>query len=371
MNTYFDNSSTSFPKPPQVAAAITHYLNHIGGTYGRAAYNRVMQASAETEACRDLVAQIIGTTLSDNIGFTLNATASLNLLIQGLCKPGDHVLTSPMEHNAVARPLHALCQQGIITRDMLEADHDGRVIAHKIAEKITPHTRLVIINHMSNVNGVIQPLEAIKKAIGNIPLLVDATQSAGKISIQADARHLDMVALTGHKSLLGPTGIGAFFVRNHSLVEPLVYGGTGSKSEMLEMPGFMPDKYEAGTQNIAGIFGLKAAIEHQPIPCHTPHDFLSLLAETEKLTSVTVIKAQNSNHQGELFSITHKQYDTGTLADILYRKGGIETRAGLHCAPLAHRHLGTFPDGTVRISLSPYHTPDDLKHLLRILQEID
>lgn len=371
MNTYFDNSSTSFPKPPEVAEAMTHHLNHIGGTYGRAAYGRVMQSSAIVEECRDLLADLLHTSDSEHIGFSLNATHAINVLIQGSLKRGDHVLISPMEHNAVARPLEAMRQRGIVTYDLMEADKSGRVNPSEIQALLKENTSLVIVNHLSNVNGIIQPIAAIKAAIGSVKLLVDATQSFGHIPVFVDKDQIDMIAFTGHKGLLGPTGVGAFYIKQPEALRPLLYGGTGSKSESIEMPDFMPDIFEAGTQNIVGICGLKAALENRPKSLHTREDFLHLMDSIEKISYLHIINRPAEAYQGEVFSINHSQYDCGSLGDIIYQKAGIETRTGLHCAPLAHRHMGTFPDGSLRISLSPYHSRTDIDHLISILQDIE
>ncbi|MFA8300538.1 MAG: aminotransferase class V-fold PLP-dependent enzyme [Hyphomicrobiales bacterium] len=371
MNTYFDNSSTSFPKPVEVSSAISDYLLNIGGTYGRAAYGRVLQSSSIVEECRDLIGCVIGTEDIEHIGFSMNATYALNLLIRGSLKEGGHVLISPMEHNSVARPLEVLRKEGKITYDILEADGSGLVSVDKIKEQVRVNTQLVVINHLSNVNGVIQSIGEIKQSIEDIKLLVDATQSVGSLAIDVDDRHIDMVAFTGHKGLLGPTGVGAFYVKDPKAVSPLIYGGTGSKSESLDMPEFMPDIFEAGTPNIVGICGLKAAIEHKPEPKHTYEDFLYLLRSIESLGMYDLYKSENISCQGEVFSLNHKEIDCGTLAYNLYEFGNIEVRTGLHCAPLAHKHIGTFPKGSLRVSLSPYHSRDDIEYLLSKLEEVE
>ncbi|MFA8450392.1 MAG: aminotransferase class V-fold PLP-dependent enzyme [Bacteroidales bacterium] len=371
MNNYFDNSSTSFPKPPQVAEAISHYLNVIGGTYGRAAYKRVLKASMEVEDCRDLLAEILNIDNPENICFSFNATTALNILIQGFCKKGDHILISPLEHNSVARPLEALAVKNIIEYDTLDTECDGKIKIEDIQRKIKPNTTAVIINHVSNVNGIIQPLGRIKKAIGNIKLIVDATQSIGHIPIDLIKDNIDMIAFTGHKGLLGPTGIGAFYIKNPVDIKSTIFGGTGSRSDSLQMPNFLPDKFEAGTQNIAGIFGLSAAIKNRPKAKHKRCDFKEFLEKLKTINHLHIFCAQDFEDQSEVISIQHKTLDCGTLGDKLYQKGEIEVRTGLHCSPLAHKFLGTYPDGCLRISLSPYHTCDDLERLLKILKEIE
>lgn len=369
MNLYFDNCATSFPKPPEVAEAMVNHLNITGGTYGRSAYPRILMSSSVVEECRDRLAGIIGTKESGKIVFTANATTALNLMIQGICSKGGHVLTSSMEHNAVARPLEHLRQMGRITWETLESAPDGRILPEKIASKLRPDTILVAICHMSNVNGMAQSPGEIKQAIGDIPLLVDASQSLGQFPVEADNWGIDFLAFTGHKSLLGPTGTGGAFIRDTGQIEPLIFGGTGSGSDSLLMPSILPDRFEAGTPNITGIHGLNAALKNRPEARHSREDFRELLKEVKKNLDYQVRCAGDFAHQGKLFSVVHRRKSGSELALAFYEKYGIECRAGLHCAPLAHRHLGSFPGGDCRFSLSPYHTPEELEFLARAIHD--
>ena len=214
MNLYFDNCATSFPKPSAVAEAMSRHLNETGGTYGRSAYPRILQSTRLVEECRDQLASLMGTSDGGKIIFTANATTALNLMIQGICKKGGHVLTSTMEHNAIARPLEHMRQLGLIEWEQLESDPDGRIQVEKIAAKLRTNTILVAICHMSNVNGMAQSPGAVKQAIGEIPLLVDASQSLGQHPVEVDKWGVDFLAFTGHKSLLGPTGTGGAFIRH-------------------------------------------------------------------------------------------------------------------------------------------------------------
>ncbi|TKG92839.1 aminotransferase class V-fold PLP-dependent enzyme [Puteibacter caeruleilacunae] len=370
MNLYFDNSSTSFPKPKAVADAMSDFMQHVGGTYGRAAYQRIWQTSSIVEDCRELLAETLETKASDNIFFTLNATHALNTLIKGLCKPGCHIITSPLEHNAVARPLYLLQEQGIIEWDIAEADADGKIKVDKLKSQLQKNTSLVIINHTSNVTGVTQPIKDIKKTIGGIKLLVDATQSIGCRPIGVDANDIDMVAFTGHKMLFGPTGTGGFFIKNPNMIDSFIQGGTGSNSLSYEMPHFTPDKFEAGTQNMVGIAGLNAALSNTPEPLHTRNDFLELIEKLEEIPHINVMKANNPEDQGRLFSITHTSRTPSEVAHTLYNEYEIETRAGLHCSPMAHQFYGTAPVGTCRISVSPFHSTDDFDELISALKAI-
>jgi cysteine desulfurase family protein len=370
MNLYFDNCATSFPKPSAVAEAMSKHLNETGGTYGRSAYPRILHSSKLVEECRDQLAGWMGTSEADKIILTANATTALNLMIQGICKKGGHVLTSVMEHNAIARPLEYLRQTGLIEWELMDSEPDGRIRIDKIAGKLRPNTILVAVCHMSNVNGMAQSPGKIKKAIGDIPLLIDASQSLGSHPVEADIWGVDFLAFTGHKSLLGPTGTGGAFMRHPELVAPLLYGGTGSGSDSLSMPSFVPDRFEAGTPNITGIHGLNAALHNRPVAKHTKDDYADLLEEVRQNKNYLLRCASDFTNQGKLFSVVHQSLSSSELAQRMYEQYGIESRAGLHCAPLAHRHLGSFPNGDCRFSLSPYHTPEELDYLAKAIYDV-
>ncbi len=366
-NGYFDCGATSFPKPPEVAREMARYLNEVGGPYGRSFYQRALEVSGVVEETRSLLADLLGAKSPERVVFTHNATHAVNIVLKGLSLQGKEVWISPLEHNAVARPLRRLKQDGQIKVRFLPAAADGRVEPERLV--FSQHTGLIVVNHQSNVNGVIQPIREIKERAGRIPVLVDAAQSLGHQPIDAGAWGIDFVAFTGHKGLLGPTGTGGLYLGGRHL-QPLIEGGTGSRSESSAMPGFLPDKFEAGTPNITGIFGLKAALMHRPVPVHTREDFLHIIQAVRQLPGLNVQAADREDHQGELFSITSGTMDCSTLGMRLYDEYGIETRLGLHCAPLAHHHLGTFPTGTVRISPSVYHCPEDFALLLAALTAI-
>jgi cysteine desulfurase family protein len=369
INGYFDCGATSFPKPREVALEMARYLNEVGGPYGRSFYGRALEVSGIVEETRSLLANHLGIRGSEKIVFTHNATHAVNIVLKGLPLHGKEVWISPLEHNAVARPLRRLKQDGQVTVRFLPAASDGRVEPERLGGLFSKRTGLIIVNHQSNVNGVIQPVREIKEQAGEIPVLVDAAQSVGHHPIDIEGWGLDFVAFTGHKGLLGPTGTGGLCLNGPSL-SPLIEGGTGSRSESSSMPGFLPDKFEAGTPNITGIFGLRAALLHTPAQAHSTEDFLRLLCGVRKLPGFAVQAALSEDHQGELFSITSRTMDSSSLGIRLYEDHGIETRLGLHCAPLAHRHIGTFPKGTVRISPSVYHGPRDFDILLAALTEI-
>lgn len=357
MNRYFDNATTSFPKPPAVAEAIADYITNCGGSYGRVATHRTLHSSTMVEHCRDLMALRLGVADADHIFFTLNATMAANTLLKGLNL--SKALVSPMEHNAIMRPLVALGVEIV----QLPSDSSGMIDLTQDID--TDGVSLVIINLQSNVNGVRQPIEDIAEwaKIHDLPLMVDTSQSLGWLT----GVDVDYVIFTGHKGLYGVTGVGGFYAKNPDSVTPLLYGGTGSRSESYLMPEIYPDRFEAGTPNITGIVALKAALENPPEPQHTHNEFLQML---DDINGYQLHVSSHRDCQGELFSITHRHMKPSEIAQRLYSEFGIETRSGLHCSPMAHRTLGTFPHGTVRFSMSPYHTIADLQHLSNSLTKI-
>ncbi|MCF7791507.1 MAG: aminotransferase class V-fold PLP-dependent enzyme [Victivallales bacterium] len=370
MNKYFDNAATSFPKPQNVGEEVLNYLNKTGGPYGRSFYKKALDVAVKVEDTREKLAELLKIYNPDNLAFSPNATFGLNTIIKSIVYSGSEVLVSGMEHNAVMRPLHQLGKERDFSMKYLPTAVDGTVITERINEVVTDKTSLAVINHQSNVNGVIQPVKEIKQTLENTPVLLDIAQSFGAVDIQLDDWGIDYAAFTGHKSLLGPTGIGGFYMKNPELISPLITGGTGSRSESYEYPQNMPDKFEGGTFNIAGIYGLYGALANKPAPYHTNDDFFSFIKEIKKLKKFSIYSAVHKQYQGNVFSIKSKEKSCSELCRILSDKYGISTRAGLHCAPLAHKTLKTFPEGTLRISPSIYHTLDDFNYVIKALAEI-
>ena len=368
-NGYFDNAATSFPKPSAVVNEITRYLSDVGGPYGRSFYSRALEASAIVEETRCLLAENLGTN-ADNIIFTPNATYAINTVLKGLNLRDKEVLTSPLEHNAVMRPLNSLIKTSGIKVNQLPAFDDGQIDVDKITDSLTSKTALVIINHQSNVNGVIQNIVEIKSKIGEIPILIDAAQSTGHLSLNIDDNKFDFVAFTGHKGLMGPTGTGGLYIKEPEMLPAFIAGGTGSKSESFEMPDFMPDKFEAGTPNITGIFGLYGALSSKPQKKHSSDDFFWLIDKIKKIKEYKVLCSNSREKQGELFSIVPQFSNSSELGRALYEKYNIQTRVGLHCSPLAHKYLKTYPHGTVRIAPSVFHVREDFEVLVRALKEL-
>jgi cysteine desulfurase family protein len=368
-NTYFDNAATSFPKPPSVAAAMARYLNEVGGPYGRSAYPRAFEVSKTVEKTRDLLAERMGARDGEQVVFTPNATHAINLVLRSVLGRGGRVLISPLEHNAVTRPLAAFASRCGVSFDLLPHFADGRVDPDRIEGMVTADTVLAVINHQSNVNGVIQPLDEIRERFGTVPLLVDASQSFGSIPLRVDDWNIDFLAFTGHKALLGPTGIGGLYMRKPAGLEPLVYGGTGSTSESFDMPDFVPDRFEAGTPNIVGIYGLLAALQEQTACRHSREEYGRFIEDLKSIPALRVLCADRFENQGDVISLLHTGHDPADLGRRLFDHFGIETRVGLHCAPLAHRTLGTFPGGALRIGVSPYHSADDFFYFTEAVRE--
>ncbi len=369
-NLYFDNASTSFPKPPSVAQAMLDYMTKIGGTYARGAYPRILQSSGIVEECRELLLEKIGANPNDNIVFTSNATEAANILLFGLGLKNCKVLVSPLEHNAIMRPLEQLRQTKGVIWEILPAHKDGKIDTEALKQVDKAGVELIIINHQSNLNGVIQPLTEIKQWAENIKLVVDTSQSLGYEDINVSNSHIDYLIFTGHKGLHGPTGTGGLYIKQGLVISPTKFGGTSTLSHSIQMPTTIPDSLEAGTPNMVGIAGLLAALKSPIDPQHTKNDFLEMLNKIKAIKNLNVYCAENTAHQGELFSVNHNLIKTHMFASELYDQFKIECRSGLHCAPLAHAHLGTSEVGSIRFSLSPYHTREDLSILYKALEKI-
>ncbi|NOU17986.1 MAG: aminotransferase class V-fold PLP-dependent enzyme [Bacteroidales bacterium] len=369
MNLYFDNASTSFPKPHEVGEYIARYLSE-GGTYGRAAYPRVFNASQLVEETRELVASVICTSLISNVLFTYNSTYALNTIILGFTYKHRKILISPLEHNAVGRPIEHLMQEFGIDYVIIPHFSDGLVDIEKLKTIDFSKIDLVIINHVSNVNGLIQPIKEIKQTIGDVPLLVDASQSLGKVPVKVDDWGIDMLAFTGHKGLLGPTGIGGLFIKNPELVKPLIYGGTGSNSDKLEMPKFYPDRFEAGTMNVLGIYGLCGALKNQSSAIYSHAVFRDIIDRLKTNKAIKLLIANKIDSQSDVFSIVPLKTSVSNFTKLLYDTHEIEVRGGLHCSPIAYQTLGEYPQGAVRVSLSNYHTDSELNHLYNCITDI-
>jgi cysteine desulfurase family protein len=397
---YLDNAATSFPKPPQVAEAMTYYMTEVGANPGRSGHRLSLEASRIVEHARERLATLFNITDPTRIAFTMNVTEALNMVIYGFLNAGDHVITSSMEHNSVVRPLKHLEESSFITLTIAPCDNKGLLDIDALPGLIGKNTALMVLNHASNVCGTIQDVRAVKNAIGDVPLMLDAAQTAGCYPIDVEADGIDFLAFTGHKALLGPQGTGGLYVREGLTIRPLKRGGTGSVSEQMQQPDFLPDALESGTRNNVGIAGLGSAVdfilgegvskirEHEEaltsallkalyhVPGVTIYGPLRAQDQTAtiSLTFDRILPIDSTDAVGGCGSINLAWMEEGTplpeAGDILDSQYDIYVRVGLHCAPLAHKTLGTFPEGTVRISMGYFNTLQDMEDTGKAIRKI-
>ncbi|WP_195268798.1 aminotransferase class V-fold PLP-dependent enzyme [Eubacterium sp. 1001713B170207_170306_E7] len=376
---YFDNASTSWPKAPDVASEMAGYLENTGCNVGRGSYGRAYEVSRKVYETREKLRCLFDAEDNKNVIFTANVTQAINMVLKGFLKPGDHVLISGLEHNAVVRPLEHLRKMGA-SYDVIPCDALGNLKTECIESRIKPETRAVVMTHGSNVSGGMLPIEAVGKLCAGHGLyfIVDTAQTAGLHGISMKKANISALCFTGHKGLMGPQGIGGFLVTDELAEQmiPLLDGGTGSASDRLDMPDFLPDRFEAGTLNLPGIYGLSSALDYLDSV-----DKEALLRLEEQLTGVFIrgveaigglrlIGSTDPQNRCALVSVDCREKDNAQAALELDRDYGIMVRVGMHCAPLAHRTLGTYPQGTLRFSFSHFNTLDEVARALEALQEI-
>ena len=376
---YLDNASTSFPKAPTVATAMSDYITNRGININRGSYALAYDVEDIIYTTRQRLNTLFNGHDPSHVIFTQNVTMSLNMVIKGLLKSGDHVLVSSMEHNAVMRPLTQLLDKGI-TFDIIPCDKMGSIQLESMDSLIRPNTVALIINHASNVCGTIQPLESIGSICKthNLQFIVDAAQTAGVIPIDVKACHIDALCFTGHKGLLGPQGIGGIILTKEMAqnLTPLIAGGTGSFSHLETLPTHMPDAFESGTLNLPGIIGLNeglAYIESQGMENIHNHELAltqSFLEGLQSIDGINIVGKQNIQDKTAVVSITIDGMDPASIAYELESTYHIMTRVGLHCAPRAHQTLGTYPEGTVRFSFGYANTHKDVESALSALHRI-
>ena len=376
---YLDNASTSFPKAPTVATAMSDYITNRGININRGSYALAYDVEDIIYTTRQRLNTLFNGHDPSHVVFTQNVTMSLNMVIKGLLKAGDHVLVSSMEHNAVMRPLTQLLDKGI-TFDIIPCDKTGSIQLESMDSLIRPNTVAMIINHASNVCGTIQPLESIGPICKahNLQFIVDAAQTAGVIPIDVKACHIDALCFTGHKGLLGPQGIGGIILTKEMAqnLTPLIAGGTGSFSHLETLPTHMPDAFEAGTLNLPGIIGLNeglAYIESQGMENIHNHELAltqSFLEGLQSIDGINIVGKQNIQDRTAVVSITIDGMDPASIAYELESNYHIMTRVGLHCAPRAHQTLETYPEGTVRFSFGYANTHKDVETALSALHRI-
>ncbi len=375
---YLDNGATTFPKPRQMNYAMQQCMEKYCGNPGRSGHAMAMKTAEGIYKTRQLLGKLFNITDYSRIVFTLNATESLNLGIKGVLKSGDHVVTTSMEHNSVLRPLKALEKEGIST-SILKCKKDGSITADAVLGHIKENTKLIVCTHASNVTGTIMPIEKIGPAARKrgILFMVDASQSAGVLPIDVEEMCIDLLAFPGHKSLLGPLGTGALYVREGISIKPLKEGGTGTASKDLRQPVEFPESMESGTVNAPGIIGMGKSIEfinHIGMENIRRHE--------EKLIHRLQIGLMNMGDQITIYGPQDVGLKTGVIlfnisgisceevTEILSSKYGIACRAGFHCAGLAHETIGTGNIGAVRLSVGPFNTEREIDFTIKAINEI-
>jgi len=375
---YFDNAAGSYPKPSQVRQAVMAAFEQYGANPGRGAYALSRATSRHLSQARLELADFMGCPVTERLVFTSGATESLNMAIKGFLRPGDHVVYSGMEHNAVRRPLAQLESQGIITTTKVVSDTGGIVFAEDFEAAINPYTRLFICMHASNVNGVVMPIEKIAEIARryHIAFLVDAAQSAGFIPIDVAKMGIDLLCLAGHKALYGPAGIGALYVGESIELEPMIVGGTGSNAAEPLVPAFYPDHMESGTPNMPGISGLLGAVRFVR---ERGVDFFYKQSKTlydrfvDGAGNIKGVRLFLPPPAADKLAVVSLQIEGGNVAEAAYILDNdfqIAVRAGLHCSPLAHQALGTIKEGTLRFSFSCFNTKEEIDKALFALNYI-
>lgn len=379
---YLDNAATSYPKPPGVADAVRDYIEHVGASAGRGAYREALESQHIIDDCRAALRQLLRTRPDDHVLFTLNGTDSLNLVLKGLVRPGDHVVTTAMDHNSVLRPLAALQARGQVEHTIVPVDpHTTRLTADDIAAALRPETRLVAINHASNVTGVLQPVKEVAALCRErgVICLVDAAQSAGHVPIEFAEWGFDALATPGHKGLLGPLGTGVLVLRDglEQQMETWREGGTGSQSESLAQPDILPDRFETGSHNAPGIAGLLVAVRwllEQGLDALRAAEMAhceDMIAALDACPGLRFFGPRDPTQRVGVFSVRIDDYEPIELSALLEQQYELLTRSGLHCAPLAHRTIGTLDSGgTTRLSLGARTTDEDVEAACTALVEI-
>ena len=389
---YLDNASTTFPKPREVADAVYQYMTGVGSNIGRGGYTSAYAAEEAVFAARQLLCDFFGGEDAKNVVFTKNVTEALNVIIRGLLQPGDHVLVSAMEHNAVMRPLQLMGREleageqapaAEISFSRIPCDSEGNLELEALPKLVQQRTKAVLMTHASNVCGTLLPLARVGEFCQDkgLLLLVDSAQSAGIFPINMQQLHIDALAFTGHKGLLGPQGIGGFVLREHLVkrLAPFIVGGTGSLSHTESTPRFMPDKFEAGTLNLPGIMGLAAGVRwlnQRGLASLRAHELalteqlLTGLLDLEQQGMLRIVGRRDIVQRTSVVSIAATKQDLAVVAHRLNEEYGIATRVGLHCAPNAHKTLQTYPTGTLRFSMGWHNTETEIATALNALREV-
>ncbi|MEM1484205.1 aminotransferase class V-fold PLP-dependent enzyme [Oscillospiraceae bacterium PP1C4] len=376
---YLDHAATSFPKPPEVARQMLYYMENVGCNINRGGYQAAYNAAELVLDTRERLCALFGFSNPRNVIFTSSVTASLNFILKGFLRGGDHVLVSAMEHNAVIRPLVQLQDCGV-SFDRIPCNEQGELLLDAVEPLIRPETKAIVMTHASNVCGTILPVEQVGAICQKhrLKLIVDCAQTAGVESIAMEKMHIDALAFTGHKGLLGPQGIGGFVVTDELAAQmtPLISGGTGSFSHLEAMPEQLPDRFEAGTPNLPAIYGLNAAL------CYLEaYGIDRIRAQEQSLTErfirqlsdydkIRVVGVSDPRKRTAVVSLDFLSSDNAEIAFRLDSEYGIMTRCGLHCAPNAHKTLHTYPQGTVRFSFGHFNTEEEMDDTITAIDKI-
>ena len=377
---YFDNAATSWPKPPEVKEAMVKFMEEIGANPGRSGHLLSIEAARILYETREALSTLFRVKDPSRIVFTLNATESINLALKGLLRPGGHIITSSMEHNSVMRPLRDLEKKGV-ELSIIPCSSNGTLNPQDVERKVKSNTKMIILNHASNVIGTLLPIKEVGLIARNHNLLflVDAAQTAGAYPIDIETERIDLLAFTGHKSLYGPQGTGGLVISERieeKEMIPLKQGGTGSRSEFEEQPDFLPDRFESGTPNGVGIAGLLAGIQFvlkkgtEHICQHESDLIEKLIKGLKEIPQVKLYGSENKEERMATLSFNIAQLSPSNVSFYLEREFGILCRPGLHCAPSAHKTIGTFPEGTVRFSLSYFNIDEEVDRAIQAVNSI-
>ncbi len=367
---YLDNSATSFPKPKEVLSAMEDYFLNNGSNIQRGETEYNFSAEDKIISLRERLSSLVNSAHPECTVFTPNVTSAINTVIQGYLSEGDEVLISPLEHNAVMRVLI----ERKIKYSIIPADANGKIIPNEISKLIKPKTKAVIIQAANNVTGAVQPVHETGRILREygLPLIIDSAQALPHIELDMEADNISVLCFTGHKGLLGPQGTGGFIATDDMItnIKPLIFGGTGSFSDLLNQPDNLPDRFESGTQNIMGLIGLEAALEY--LESHNEeirkqertvkNYFLNQLQELKHIT------AHSSSEEIPIVSVSSREYDVAELSNYL-ADNNVQTRVGLHCNVMTHKYIGTYPEGTVRFSFSHYNTEDEADKCIQLIKE--
>lgn len=373
---YFDNAATSFPKAPGVSDAMKFYLDSVGASINRGVYASAQEAGLKTLILREQLCGFFHHSDPNHAILTAGNTASLNFVIKGFLQSGDHVLVSSLEHNAVMRPLKQLG----IDFDRVPCDAEGFLDLNAAEALLRPNTKLFVLNHASNVSGTVQDAKSVGTLckLHNIPLVLDAAQSAGHIPVDFEKFSLSALTVPAHKGLLGPQGIGALLLAPEfaQKLSPLFAGGTGSMSDSEELPRYLPDRFEPGTPNLPGIYGWSASIDYVNrvgLAALREHEITltkRFLDGLDGISDLRLVGTRELSRRVGVIAVDFLRMDNAEAADRLEREYEILTRCGMHCAPSAHRALGTFPQGVVRFSVGYRTTEAEVDCALRAIKEL-